>query len=774
MDTKLKNFNDNKLRKKNIFTGVIVVIMLILSFTMIFRYHYIENRLKEDVANPFESENYASNIIDSNYYLYYKSTQVKNNTFNKPADVFLSEETINALVNSVDIDYYSGKLDYQGVKESFNKGFEDLNSFLVDSKGNIKYYCVNPNTGQFIGNFDFKSDMKTLDDYKNNKNRNSTEFSEFEKNVKDRFLNYLALEYNQDGQVKVVYSYGINKNTISNFFLDIEAKKKIVEMSDNDNISDFSNYRVNPIKNARFIYAIPKNINSNFYTSTDSVSDYINKHERKSYAVIENIGRMIIFSILIITIFMPSYKLRNFRGIYSIFELPFEIVLGIILYLDYSLISNSIPIKIVRETITGNLLKIIIENDISLNISKQLVNIMNLGYSFLVFLLPFLFTTWVKMIFSFGLKEYLKKKSLIIRLIRFVFIEISKAITKLIRVDFRKENYRLCLIGVICVGLVFVGALLANYIDTMIWLIYMLISGFLLLIFVKIIVGQIKGHYEDYNKLLKLTKEIADSDMDVDISKEDIGVYNEIKMQLGSIQQAYKKSVEEEVKSQKMKTELISNISHDLKTPLTSIITYTDLLKDIETNDVAKGYIDTIYRKSERLKILIDDMFEISKAQTGNISLDLNLIDVVALMKQSIFELEDRINDREIILITSFPSEKVILNLDGEKTYRIFENLIVNMAKYAMKGTRAYIDILDEDDTVTIIFRNISATQINYKAEDITDRFKRGDESRNTEGSGLGLSITKSYINVQGGKLEIFLDGDLFKATIVFDRKMME
>lgn len=297
-----------------------------------------------------------------------------------------------------------------------------------------------------------------------------------------------------------------------------------------------------------------------------------------------------------------------------------------------------------------------------------------------------------------------------------------------------------------------------------------LIFLILMLSYIKVVSRQIKDVVEDYSKLLELTESIAKGDLDKDIESENIGVYNEIKLQLVSIKEAYKKSVQEEIRSQQMKSELISNVSHDLKTPLTSIITYSDLLMNMDTSGDARKYIETINRKSERLKILIDDMFEISKAQTGNIKLNLNYINVVELMKQTVGELEDILANRNIILMTKYPEYKVILELDGEKTYRVFENLLVNMSKYAMPNTRAYVEIRDEGEEVLISFKNISENFIDFREDEIIERFIRGDRSRNTDGSGLGLSITKSYVELQKGTIEIVLDADLFKVNIRFKK----
>lgn len=220
-----------------------------------------------------------------------------------------------------------------------------------------------------------------------------------------------------------------------------------------------------------------------------------------------------------------------------------------------------------------------------------------------------------------------------------------------------------------------------------------------------------------------------------------------------------------------MKTELITNVSHDLKTPLTAIITYVDLLKQEGiTEEQRASYVETLDQKSQRLKVLIEDLFEISKANSGNVKMNFMDVDVVNLMKQVRLEMEDKIMNSNLTFRWNFPEEKIILSLDGQRTYRIFENLLNNILKYAMPGSRVYVDIKDLEKEVKIIFRNISASELDYDVEHLTDRFVRGDSSRNTEGSGLGLAIVKSFVELQNGTFQIEVDGDLFKAIIVWKK----
>ena len=273
---------------------------------------------------------------------------------------------------------------------------------------------------------------------------------------------------------------------------------------------------------------------------------------------------------------------------------------------------------------------------------------------------------------------------------------------------------------------------------------------------------------KNYHRLLEATNEIADGNLDVEID-ENLGVFEPFKEEIEKIQTGFKKAVDEEVKSQRMKTELITNVSHDLKTPLTAITTYVELLKKEDiTEEERKSYIETLEKKSLRLKVLIEDLFEVSKATTNNITLNLMDVDVVNLMKQVSVEHADKFEQMGLQLRWNVPEEKIILKLDNQKTYRIFENLFVNIQKYAMPNSRVYIDVEKPEGNVTITMRNMSAVELNVRGDELTERFVRGDASRNTEGSGLGLAIARSFTEAQKGSLHISVDGDLFKVVILW------
>jgi len=274
----------------------------------------------------------------------------------------------------------------------------------------------------------------------------------------------------------------------------------------------------------------------------------------------------------------------------------------------------------------------------------------------------------------------------------------------------------------------------------------------------------------DYLELLEIVQSISEGNFDVNMNA-DLGLFNSMKYELSSIKNGFETAVNQAVASERMKTDLISNVSHDLKTPLTSIITYVDLLKSAELDDEKRGeYIGILEQKSNRLKDLIENLFEVSKASSGDIKMNLQKIDVTSLVRQTLLEVEDKTTAAELDVRPGYPEHSISLMLDGNLMHRVLENLVLNMTKYAMPGTRAYIDVTNYAERVAIVFRNISKHEINIDGEMLSERFVRGDKSRNTEGSGLGLAIAKSFTELQGGTLEIIVDGDLFKVVIVFEK----
>jgi len=390
----------------------------------------------------------------------------------------------------------------------------------------------------------------------------------------------------------------------------------------------------------------------------------------------------------------------------------------------------------------------------------------NLGFyligipvTFILYSLIYLTITYIKHIYHTGFVSGFIKNSIFGKLLFYV-IDVTKGVVNgLMEIDTKQDSHKnlLKLLGIHLILLGFIS--LSFPFGFFVAIVY---TGFLFSYLVKII--------DKAKALTKASSELSKGNFDV-VVPEDMGILSPYARNLNNIKEGFKLAVEKEVRSQNMKTELISNVSHDLKTPLTSIITYIDLLKKEDIDEEAKKeYINILDKKSKRLKVLIEDLFEASKASSGNIELYLEKLDVVALLRQTLGELEEKINESSLQMRINLPENKIMCMLDGRKTYRIFDNILGNILKYAMPNSRVYINAEDKDNEISFTFKNISAYEMNFDPSEITERFTRGDKSRNTEGSGLGLAIAKSLVELQKGKLDISIDGDLFKLTVTFPK----
>lgn len=280
----------------------------------------------------------------------------------------------------------------------------------------------------------------------------------------------------------------------------------------------------------------------------------------------------------------------------------------------------------------------------------------------------------------------------------------------------------------------------------------------------------------DVNKLYKLRDKIAQlykGEVKQDLNPTQfVGEMKQVAIELNDISGGLSHAIEDVLKSERLKTELITNVSHDIKTPLTSIINYVDLLKkeDIQ-NETAREYLQILDNKSQRLKKLTEDLVEASKASSGNIKLNMEQLNLSELLKQVRGEFDDKFHERGLQIIETLPEKEVYIEADSKYLYRVMENLYTNIAKYALENSRVYVDLIQSGEgakTATIILKNISAEKLNISAEELMQRFVRGDSARSTSGSGLGLSIAQSLIELQKGKFELQLDGDLFKVIIEF------
>lgn len=295
-----------------------------------------------------------------------------------------------------------------------------------------------------------------------------------------------------------------------------------------------------------------------------------------------------------------------------------------------------------------------------------------------------------------------------------------------------------------------------------------MISNILIIIFWVWTYYKIKKYVVTQEKIRQALQDIYEGKTDIQLDENELkGTLQEMSIYIKDIADGFSNAIEQNVKAERLKAELITNVSHDIKTPLTSIINYVDLLKkeNIQEEKI-RNYIEILDQKSKRLKKLTEDVVEASKASSGNLKLNIEEIDFIELLNQTIGEFKDKFEEKNLKIVVQKPEENVKIKADSRYVYRIVENLFGNITKYAVEDSRVYVDIAENDENYDITIKNISKEKLNITSEELMQRFVRGDKSRNTEGSGLGLSIAQSLTSIQGGELTIKIDGDLFKVNI--------
>lgn len=274
-----------------------------------------------------------------------------------------------------------------------------------------------------------------------------------------------------------------------------------------------------------------------------------------------------------------------------------------------------------------------------------------------------------------------------------------------------------------------------------------------------------------FGTLLESTKRMSKGDLDTKVDdKLMLGSFKEYAGHLNALADVAVEAARKQMKSERMKAELVTNVSHDIKTPLTSIINYVDLLQKAESQEQTEEYLEVLDRQSQRLKKLIEDLMEMSKASTGNMAVDLMSVNAVEAINQALGEFSEKLEKAQLTPVFDPPEEPLLMVADGRLTWRVLSNLLGNAVKYALPGTRLYIDLVEVNGQVLISLKNISKEQLNVSTDELMERFVRGDASRNTEGSGLGLNIARSLMELQKGQLQLLVDGDLFKATLIFPK----
>ncbi|WP_195429714.1 sensor histidine kinase [Clostridium sp. D46t1_190503_E9] len=724
MDTKLKS------SKNNYFLSAIVYILVIMtSIGLVASYPRIAKLANEkEKPSYFEDYNFQMDLYKGSFVLY-KDILEKEQDKDIPADEIFFKEYKGYSEND--------RVDYSFIKRNINYEIGNWNKVLKRELKNLDYYIVDKKTNTFSSNTE-----KKLSDLILNKDN-----KEALNDLDNYYGYYMVIDYNDYGEISVNNIKGADENVISTF-LDFQWRNLI------NGDSDF--VLSNP-KNITIVYGVPNDLKY-----VDRISNYIDRADSYAYGDIILVYILIAYiAIMFISLIIPFRKSKDIIGVKRIIKIPFEISV-ILITLITALVAFSPNISywtVNNEWVKESLVRV----GIPFEFTNSILMIGNIAYWFVLLITAFTAVVLIKYIFNKGLKNYIKDNTIIYKIFRLIKRIWTKIYDEVTNVDLNDKSNK-----------IIIKILAVNFIA----LAFMSIIWFLgvgaAIIYTVFLYFVLRKYFNDiknkYQILLKATNKIAEGNLDVTI-EEELGVFEPLKDELQKIQKGFKNAVNEEVKSQRMKTELISNVSHDLKTPLTSIITYIDLLKDENISEEnRKQYLDTLDRKSQRLKNLIEDLFEVSKATSKNIQLNIVNVDIVSLMKQTQFELSDKIEESSLKFKWNFPENKVIVPLDSQKTFRVFENLLINIVKYSMPNSRVYIDIIDGNEEVYVMLKNMSANEIDFTAEEIVERFARGDKSRNTEGSGLGLAIAKSFVELQGGTLDIEIDGDLFKVVLKFKK----
>lgn len=487
-----------------------------------------------------------------------------------------------------------------------------------------------------------------------------------------------------------------------------------------------------------------KNLKFAYYTSLDDeVFKDIERDVFKDQVFVQIGISVLIAAILslLLGLFMNMEKVDDSERLRKVFKFPIELV--IILFVIFAVSAAGISSM---NQIYSNLYIFYFLYLIGLVIVSLTVN-------YLVILL--------KSVFNKNTENYLLKNSLIYRIFTGAISEFSNIDEENKNIKDAKIKFTLVYFGicfVLFIVFLFFASLYSSALEGIV--IPMILFG----IFIYYILMK---NINEVARISRESSEIVKGNYKKNIEKKG-GLYDGIVDNFNNIGENLDLAIEDAVKSERLKTELITNVSHDLKTPLTSIINYSDLLsKDDNTKDEVKEYSKIINEKSNKLKVLIEDLFEVSKATSNNIELDRQELDFNSLVQQSIGEWEDKIKENNIEIISSLPEDKVMLSIDGQKFSRVLDNLFSNISKYALENSRVYVD-LSEEGGVKLTIKNISKYPLNISAEELMERFTRGEKSRTTSGSGLGLSIASSFVRAHGASFDIEIDGDLFKVTIEF------
>lgn len=568
-------------------------------------------------------------------------------------------------------------------------------------------------------------------------------------------LLYGVIEYDKEGNPKILGDFNeLNFQTqplthYLNYFDSVQENGMMLTYYINDESFTQSQAVIQNPKQMKIIFRIPEDVTKDQGVIAKTVYDWSNYTEFSAIAIM--IGTLVLILFLL---FYPIAVVEEVNPFLTFKKVKFGI-LFLLLATGITLGTAGV-LALSGATISGTLQGIL--HDYHIMMSDQLLFVANLVAWMLLLLMISIALFEIKFIFVKGFWKFMKEDTVLGSMIG----SIHRHIDSLADIDLKDDANRKLLKFMLMQIVIIVVLCLFWWFGMFLAIIY----GFALFMWLKQKLNMVQN---DYRKLLKQSQELKEGNFQAELP-EDVGIFNALKDEFSDIRTGFEKAVQEETKSQNMKTELISNVSHDLKTPLTGIRNYVELLQQEGiSEEQRKEYVGMLDQYARRLHVLMEDLFEVSKANSGNIQLDMVRLDIIALVEQVQAECSELLQERELEVIWNLHGEKQIsVLLDGNKAFRVFENLFLNIHHYALQHTRVYVDIRKDSNHVQIECKNISREPLNFDTDDITDRFVRGDKSRHDGGSGLGLAIAKSFTEAMKGSFRIETDGDLFKAIIVF------
>ncbi|WP_253197412.1 HAMP domain-containing sensor histidine kinase [Clostridium algidicarnis] len=632
----------------------------------------------------------------------------------------------------------------------FKNPFNDLNSAIIDS------FTI------YKSEEEVKDPINLQEEYLNVNIKNNAQGYNNRLNVINRYPNIkYIIEDTSEDRLNTNIEDDLNEETISNLkndsdfylILNIENKKNVLESADSNftkeqlkNIinNDSFNYRNTENKNLKISYFVPKSF---IYEDEISLGKE-NYNKLKSKALVEKaiLLSAVLVTLTILALIYLNIQRKDKNKDKGILERLYNKI-----YIEFQTVILCIALILIISIAYESL--------------KEPVYTILLGIAMIgtYYLMAFTYGSIIE-VKELGIKEFFRRKSLIYKIINWV----KKIVRRIVEEVFLIKSTGIKISIFLILSFMFMISMLSlrgsSDFITLILVIY-------ILTYIISVISYVVKSANYLNKIVVGSFKIANGDLNYVIDEGGKGILKELSHNINNMKSGLKDSIDSEIKSERMKTELITNVSHDLKTPLTSIITYVDLIKNEDlTKEERMDYIKVLERKSERLKILIEDLFEASKAASGEVELNIEKVDITSLLKQALAEFEEKIKESSLDFKINLPKEKLYIMVDGKKTWRILENQISNALKYSLENTRVYINIEDIDNKVVITIKNISAFEIDFNEDEILERFKRGDKSRNTEGSGLGLAISNNLTKLQGGDFRVSVDGDLFKVIIEFPK----